>query len=143
MSFNFWQKWLVAVGIYHVVFGLLLALFGQTHFMDLMLNQYFDPIFWPNNDISQGSAQYKVWSSSVLGSVVASWGIFITFLAHYPYKAKEKWAWVCITVAVLLWFVVDTACSLYYGVAINAAFNLFTFGLFVLPLLFTRKHFLN
>ena len=141
MSFNFWQKWLIVVGLYHVVFGLLLALFGQTHFMDLLLNQYFDPVFWPDNDITQAAAQYKAWSTSVLGSVVASWGIFIAFLAYYPFNAKEKWAWVCITAAVLLWFVVDTSCSLYYGVVVNAMFNLVTFSLFVAPLVATRKHF--
>lgn len=27
MSFNFWQKWLVGVGAYHVLFGLALAFF--------------------------------------------------------------------------------------------------------------------
>jgi len=141
MSFNFWQKWLVGVGVYHVVFGLVLAFFGQSALMDMLINQYYDPIFWPDNEVSQGATHYKNWSTSVLGSVVASWGIFIAFLAYYPFKLREKWAWSCISVAVTLWFVVDTAWSLYFHITINAVFNSITLALFVVPLLLTRKHF--
>jgi hypothetical protein len=90
MSFNFWQKWLVGVGVYHVVFGLVLAFFGQSALMDMLINQYYDPIFWPDNEVSQGATHYKNWSTSVLGSVVASWGIFIAFLAYYPFKLRGK-----------------------------------------------------
>ena len=141
MRFSFWQKFLVGVSMYHVVFGLLLAFFGQSHLMDTLLYQYFDPIFWPDENISPGSLQYKNWSSSVLGSVIASWGILIAFIAYYPFKLRERWAWNGIAVAVIFWFVVDTTCSLYYDVPINAVFNLFTFSLFTVPLFFTRKYF--
>lgn len=141
MSFNFWQKWLVGVSIYHVVFGILLAFFSQSQSMYVLLNQYFDPIFWPDNQISAGTMQYKNWVSSVLGAVVASWGILIAFIAYYPFKLRERWTWNGIAVAIIFWFVVDTACSLYYRVPINAVINLFTFVLFVLPLFFTHKYF--
>jgi len=141
MNFNFWQKWLVGVGVYLVVFGLLLAFFGQSPLMDVLLNQYFDPIFWPDNLISTGTMQYKAWISSVLGAVIAGWGLSISFIAYYPFKLRETWAWKSIAVAVIFWFVVDTACSLYYRVPINAVFNLFTLALFALPLLFTWKSF--
>jgi hypothetical protein len=30
MSFSFWQKWLVGVNIYHIVFGLMMAFFGRA-----------------------------------------------------------------------------------------------------------------
>jgi len=33
MNFNFWQKWLVGVGVYHVVFGLVLAFFWPERLM--------------------------------------------------------------------------------------------------------------
>ena len=72
MSFYFWQKWLVGVSIYLVVFGILLAFFSQSQFMHILLNQYIDPSFWPDNQISAGTMQYKKWVSSVLGAVVAS-----------------------------------------------------------------------
>jgi len=75
-----------------------------------------------------------------LGSVIASWGLLIAFLA-YPFKLCEKWAWSSITVAVIFWFVTDTGCSLYYRAPINAIFNLFTLILFAVPLFFSWKYF--
>ena len=92
MSFNFWQKWLVGVSIYHVVFGLLLAFFGQSQFMYVLFNQYFDTIFWPDNHLSASTMQYKNWISSALGAVVSSWGILIAFIAYYSFKLRERWA---------------------------------------------------
>jgi len=77
----------------------------------------------------------------VLGAVIASWGILIVFIAWFPFRSREKWAWNAIAVALISWFVVDTACSFYYNVTANAVFNLFTFTLFALPLIFTWKHF--
>ena len=73
--------------------------------------------------------------------MIASWGVLIAFIAYYPFKLREKWAWNAISISVLFWFVVDTTCSLYYDVVINAVFNLFTLVLFALPLLITRKYF--
>lgn len=72
---------------------------------------------------------------------MASWGILIAFIAYYPFKLHERWAWNGIAVAVIFWFVVDMACSLYYHASTNAVFNLFTFFLFVVPLFFTHKYF--
>ena len=140
-QFSFWRKWLFIVALYHIVFGLTLAFFSQSPLMDKMLNQYFDPIFWPDNSPSSGTMHYKAWTSAVLGAVVASWAILIAFIAHYPFRLREKWAWNSVTFAVLLWFAVDTGCSLYFDVGINAMFNLFTLFLFALPLTFTRKYF--
>lgn len=141
MSFSFWQKWLLVVSLYHIVFGLLLAFFSQSAFMDTALNRYFDSIFWPNNQLVAGTIQYKAWSSAVLGAVIVSWALLIAFITWYPFRSREKWAWHSIAFAVICWFVIDTACSLYYDVAVNAVFNLFTLLLFALPLLFTWKYF--
>ena len=109
--------------------------------MDVLVNQYFDPIFWSDNQISAGTMQYKNWIMSVLSAVMVSWGILIAFIAYYPFKLRERWAWVAIAVAIIFWFVIDTACSLYYQVPINVVFNLITLILFALPLLFTWKYF--
>lgn len=141
MSFSFWQKWLVIVSIYHVLFGVLLAFFSQLPLLDALLNQYFDPVFWPDNQISAGTLQYKAWVSAVLGAVISSWGLLIAFISWYPFRLREKWAWNTIAVAIIFWFVIDTGCSLYYDVTANAVFNLFTLILFALPLLFTWKYF--
>ena len=141
MNLSFWRNCLLVVSIYHVIFGVVLALFSQSAFMDVLLNQYFDPIFWPDDQITPGTLQYKGWVSGVLGSVIASWCLLIAFLAYYPFNRAEKWAWTSIAVTVLFWFIIDTACSLYYHVPVNVIFNLLTLLMFSVPLIFSRKYF--
>jgi hypothetical protein len=63
------------------------------------------------------------------------------FVAFYPFKNGEKWAWNSLVAALLVWFVVDETLSLYHAVYFNAAFNLGLLLAIALPLLFTRKHF--
>lgn len=140
-SFNFWQKWLLAVGIYLVAFGLVLAFFNQTRLMDLAFNDQIDPVFWGTDGIPENAAHFQAWVYGVLGATVSGWGIFLAFLAHYPFKAREKWAWNCIAFGIGTWFVVDTAISAYYGVTFNVVFNTALLLLVGLPLLFTRKGF--
>lgn len=134
---------MVVVSLYHVLFGLLLAFFSQSPLMDTLLNQYFDPVFWPDNQLTTGTFQYKAWSSAVLGAVIAGWGLLLAFIAWHPFRLREKRAWYSIAVAVIVWFVGDTTCSLYYGVTANAEFNVFTLILFALPLLFSWKYFFS
>lgn len=141
MGFEFWRKWLIGVSIYHVLFGLVLAFFSQSSLMDLLINQYYDPTFWPNGHIDAGAMRYKAWSSSVLGAVIASWGLLIAFIASVPFKRREKWAWISVASGLVLWFVVDTSCSIYFQIQINVVFNLSILLLFALPLLFTFRHF--
>jgi hypothetical protein len=41
----------------------------------------------------------------------------------------------------LLWYLIDTPISLYFGVVFNAVFNTILLALMVPPLVFTRRHF--
>ncbi|VAW40610.1 hypothetical protein MNBD_CHLOROFLEXI01-4485, partial [hydrothermal vent metagenome] len=50
----------------------------------------------------------------MLGTTVAGWGIFMAFLAQYPFKAREKWVWNCFAVGITVWYITDTAISAYH-----------------------------
>lgn len=63
------------------------------------------------------------------------------FKAHYPFKKKEKWAWNCLVVGLLVWFVLDTSISLNYKVYFNAVFNTALLISAILPAVFTLKYF--
>lgn len=142
-SFGFWQKWLFGFGIYLFVFGIVLSFFGHSTFMNYVFNNQIDPVFWGLTELPETAKKFQAWIYGVLGSVISGWGIFISFIAHYPFKAKEQWAWNCIFVGFIVWFIIDTVLSVYYHVGfnlfINVAFILFVF----LPLLFTRKYFIE
>ena len=142
-SFSFWQKWLFGFGIYLIVFGLLLSFFSHSNLMNYIFNNQIDPAFWGLEELPENAERFQAWIYGVLGAVISGWGIFISFIAYYPFKAKEKWAWNCIGAGFIVWFLIDTAISLNYNVGFNVIINI-TFLLFILlPLLFTRKHFIK
>ncbi len=140
-NFYFWQKWLLFVAIYLVLFGLVLAFWGQSPLLDFVFNKQIDPVFWPEGDAPGNAAVFQAWVYGVLGTTVTGWGIFMAFLAHYPFKAREKWAWNCFAVGIAVWYIADTVVSAYYQVGFNVLFNTTLLVLLGLPLLLTRKDF--
>jgi hypothetical protein len=73
-NFNFWQKWLLIIGIYLVVFGLFLTFFSQSSLMDFLFNKQIDPIFWVNAELPENAWKFQGWIYGVLGAVIAGWG---------------------------------------------------------------------
>ena len=140
-NFTFWQRWLFAAGLVIIAFGLLLAFLSQTPVFDLLFNNQINPVFWGQPAAPSQVAAFQGWIYGMLGSTVAGWGVFITFIAHYPFKNREKWAWDCLALGMSLWFLCDTAISLHFRVYFNAAFNLLLLIIVLLPLTFSRKAF--
>jgi nitrogen fixation-related uncharacterized protein len=137
-NFLFWQKWLFVVSILTVVLGLVIVVsaFWSSD------NGQIDPDFYARYNIITFSV-LRQWFSAMLGAVIAGWGVCLIFIAHYPFKRKESWSWHCVLLGLSVWFVLDTALSLYLKVYFNAIFNTVLFGLALLPLVFTRKHFIS
>jgi hypothetical protein len=137
-AFSFWQRWLFVVGLLISVFGIMLAFFSGTALFRVLDNQ-IDPVFWGTNDIAEATRSFQRWSYGIVGSVMASWGIFVAFTSHYAFRRKERWAWNCLLVGLLIWFFVDTLITLKFQVYFNAIFNVGLLALVLLPLVFTRK----
>ena len=111
--------------------------------MNYLFNNQIDPVFWGLTELPENSKRFQAWVYGVLGAMICGWGIFVSFIAYYPFKAKQKWAWECIGAGFIVWFVIDTVISIYYQVGFNLVINI-AFLLFVLlPLLFTRKYFVK
>lgn len=140
-AFNFWRKWLFAVGLLLVVFGLALAFLNQTPLFDALFNNHINPVFWFSKEIPPQAAAFQRWIYGVLGATIAGWGVFTVFLVHYPFRNREKWSWNAIGLGITVWFIPDTALSLYFNVMFNAAFNTLVFASVMIPLLFTRHEF--
>jgi hypothetical protein len=139
-QFAFWQRWLVAVSVIVVVFGLFMAFFNRTPLFDLF-NQGVNPAFWGSGAPPVEVGLFQRWAYGVLGATMAGWGLTLLFLARQAFRRRERWAWNAILAGILLWFVVDESISLTSGVYFNAAFNLVFLVLVGLPLIFTRRHF--
>lgn len=89
-KFSFWQKWLLIFGIYLSVFGLVLVFFSKSALIDFIFNNQIDPVFWEKDTLQGNIINFRSWIYGVLGSVIAGWGVFIAFIAHYPFKEKQK-----------------------------------------------------
>lgn len=139
-GFSFWQRWLLVVGIVISVFGVVVALTSGTPLFGLF-NQQIDPAFWGTSAVDSAAQRFQQWIYGVLGATIAGWGIFLTFIAREAFRRKEKWAWTCIVVGLVTWFVLDTSLSFFYGVYFNVVFNTALLILAFLPLFFTRKDF--
>ena len=139
--FLFWQKWLLALGGVIVVFGLALAVFNQTPVFDVLFNRQVNPTFWTEAEITPQIRAFQQWAYGVLGATMAGWGVFVVFIAHEPFRRRERWAWNCLAFGIGLWFMVDTTLSIAASVIFNAAFNSLLLVLVLLPLLATRSYF--
>ena len=139
-NFLFWQRWLVVTSELLIIFGLVMAFLNRTIAFDLF-NSQINPIFWGAADIPAGAWAFQGWIYGVAGAIVVGWGIFLFYLARYPFKQQEKWAWNCIFTGLLVWYVVDTFISVQFKVYFNAISNTVIFIPMILPLIFTRKYF--
>ena len=140
-SATFWDRWLLFVGWLLVVFGLLLGFFNQTQLFDVAFNRQINPVFWPDEFPVASVGTFQTWIYGVLGCTVAGWGVFMVFLARYPFRKRERWARNCIVAGITLWYMTDTSISLFFGVTFNAVFNTILAALVYVPLVATRREF--
>jgi hypothetical protein len=136
------QRWLVALGVIIAVFGVALAFLYPTPLFDIFRTQV-DPVFWGAGELTGGTIPFQQWIYGVLGATMAGWGTCVAFIAAVPFKRKEKWAWNCLTIAVSLWFVVDTFLSWRFGALFNVIFNVLIFLAALVPLFLSHKSFLR
>jgi len=141
LSPSFWDRWLLLVGWLLVTFGLSLGFFNQTPFFDLAFNRQIDSVFWPDGTLVESIEQFQAWIYGVLGVTVSGWGVFMIFLARHPFRKRQRWARNCVFTGITLWYITDTAISLYFGVIFNAVFNTTLAALVYIPLVATWGEF--
>ena len=139
-SFSFWQRWLFGFSVIVIIFGMGMALLNRTPLFAIFDSQV-NPAFWKTNSLSLEVDAFQGWAYGVMGATMAGWGVFLAFIVRYPLNHKERWAWNAFMLGLSLWYLTDTAISLYFGVVFNAIFNTVIFILALLPLLFTRQEF--
>lgn len=138
--FEFWRKWMLVVFVAQAAFGLFLAIFGPHFVLGAYYDQYIDALFG-RPDIPPQFTFFHRWVYALLGSTIASWSVAMAFIAYYPYAKREKWAWSCIFLSVLVWFPLDTSASAAFKVWPNVIFNASALIAIAIPLLATRKAF--
>lgn len=130
--FELWRRWLLLVCVGIIAFGLALVLLGGVVF------DVFNVLFYGEADaggrFTQDGEDYVRFTYGVLGAVMAGWMIPMIAIINGPFKQGEASAWWTLTLSLGLWYVVDTAWSLYTGFAANAGLNTVFLVLFAIPL---------
>jgi len=142
-AFPFWYKWLLVMTVIIMAFGFGMAFFNQTALFDSVFNVLVDSSFWGTESPPNGIFQFQSWIYGVLGATMGGWGIVLIYITKNAFFKREKWAWKAVAIALITWYLVDSAISLYFGVIFNAIFNSIIFILVLLPLVMTRKHFME
>lgn len=120
------------------VTGLAMALLKDSLLLGIF-DGLFNPIFWPNSTVDNGSILYKSFSISLLGALMAMWGVLLFGIVRNAFKRGELWAWTAILYSTITWFSIDEFFSIYFKVWINAYGNILLFVFMVYPLIMTRK----
>lgn len=140
MGYEFWRRWLLAGSILTALFGLGMALLNPTPLFDVFHN-LIDPVFWGTASLPPEAIAFRGWAYALLGAAMLGWGITLAFLAYFPFRRRERWAWWAVAAGMGGWYVVDTGLSLAFGVTFNALFNTVLLVLIGgLPLIFTYRH---
>jgi len=139
MSFKFWQKWLLVSGIIISIFGISMVLNINSE----GFNSHINPVFWGNETPNIQVKDFQQWIYGVLGATMVGWGIFIAFIAAFPFKKREKWSRNCITIGILSWYILDTFISLKANVKFNAIGNTILAIIILMPIFFTFTKFKN
>lgn len=137
---KFWMGWLRIAALIVTIGGMLFAFHSQFKFLNF-LDSWIDRVFYNGKQPGLDSQLMRNWLVAILGALMASWGLILYFLIKYPLSRRESWAWHGIFYSSLLWFVIDTGFSAWFGVWFNVIGNVILYLQFFAPLLFLRVFF--
>ena len=128
-------RWLLFVGLGHVLLGILFILIAQSSLINFYL-EHLQQAF--STDLSAQEESLVRTLLQLFGPTVASWGLLFC-IATYSFvqqgKLAIKWA---LMLAVLIWFVLDSGLSLYMSLYYHLIINLVAAASIVIPLLLLK-----
>lgn len=134
--YRIWHYWLIAVSIFITIFGAVMALLNTT-VVFVFFNAQINPVFWGSSPVPAPAQAFQAWVYGAWGATVMGWGITMLFIAWFAFRQKQHWAWYCVLVSVILWYLLDTGISFWFGVMINVVLNTTILILVIIPLIFT------
>lgn len=135
-----WYRWLQAVVIGVMAFGLSMLLAPET------MLRFFSALLYASTGAIEGrfsaeAVRYIVLVHGVLGAVMFGWGVLMWLVLRGPFRRGQAEGWTMIAVPLLAWCVPDTLFSLLTGFWQNAVLNAVFFVSFAVPLAASRKFF--
>lgn len=133
---NLLYRWLLLIGLGHVVLGVVLAFTAQLPPADF----YFQHLY-ASFAVTDAPAAYQQLLSTLIrlfGPTVASWGLLFSLLIHLYRQHGHSLIKPALFAALLLWCVLDSAISSYYGLFLHVYLNSAAALSIAIPLSFLR-----
>jgi len=137
---KFWLTWLKITITIVIIAGIALAFLSRTSLYDV-LNKQINHIFYADNPPDFAVKMMQSRFVTIMGALMAVYGIAILYLTCYSLQKKELWAWRCILYSFIIWFIIDTSVSFFYQSGISIIINIVFFFQVLAPLLFLKKSF--
>jgi len=136
---SFWWRWLIVSASGVLLFGLSLVLLPAP--MQRLFNLLYFSSSRANLSFGPAAVSYIQFVCAVLGSVMIGWSAALLLVLFGAFRRGLREGWNLIAIALVAWFLPDTAFSLLSGFWQNAVLNLAIAVFFAIPLGFTFKHF--
>jgi hypothetical protein len=114
-------KWISAVGIIAVLFGLFYGFFGLEGL----------PVYkkFVANDV------FHDWANGLYGSVFIGFGVLVFFTGRHAFQKNDKSLMKSLLYAFNSWLIVEALFSVRYGVYVNVGVDIFLMTAFSYPLI--------
>lgn len=136
---RFWWRWLVAVTVGTLLFGLSFILIPAP------LQSLFSSVFFGTADsaalYNERAEHYITFIYTILGAVMIGWMISILFTLYGSFRRGERSGWTAIALSMTVWYGLDSTSSLLSGFTFNFILNTVLYILFVIPLAATYRDF--
>ncbi len=137
---TFWFRWLYLVIVGIMLFGASMVVMPDA------ARDLFSLLFYASPGEFQArypadANVYILFAHGVLGATMLGWGATMLLILRGPFKRCEPGGWTMLAMPLILWFIADSAFSLYTGFWQNVLLNAVLLLLFGIPLGATRRYF--
>jgi hypothetical protein len=137
-AFHFCQRWLVWANVFFAVFGVVIAVAGDTILFAIWNNAATDAFF--AGTFPPEILEFKRFLFGIIGGTIAGFHVLMAYVAAVPLARREAWAIRALAAALLVWFAIDSAIGLLTGGWFNVVLiNLFALIAVGVPLLVARR----
>ena len=138
---KFWSDWLKVTMWIVILSGLFLSIFVNLIPWEY-LDKQIENIFFSGQILNESTDYLKQWLIAISGAVMTGWGSSMLYVLNHSFRRKEIWAWRCIFYPVILWYMIDTSVSFYFGASFNIIINSILLLQIIAPLLFLKNQFM-
>mgnify|MGYP006277735585 CR=1 FL=1 len=139
--FDFWRGWLLVMSTVFAVQAFGWILFGSFDpfglYSTLMARE-----FWDTGALTPEADETLAFAVVPLGATTAGYFVLVHYLVRFGFARRERWSFHAVVAALAVWFVLDSAFSLWHGAWFNVILvNVPCIVLLGVPLLRLRRYF--